>query len=135
MLGQVDEQQVRTLVAVVCERLAEIIPSSAYEVAVGGGVAIRIRALESPTVGVSWLTPVTLWQAQASVEDRLEFFLNAVAAKVQELLSTSGGRWPARFAEPRVLVDAERILVWWGGPSAVEAVVALRPIVRSEIGV
>src|ERR1700690_4675993 len=80
--------QIAALVAVSCDRLSDIVPSKQFDLAVEARSAIRFVGRGSREGSTSWLTPNAFWHAQAPVEARLEFFLDAVASTVQRLLST-----------------------------------------------
>jgi hypothetical protein len=118
-----------------CERLAEVLPADEFEVTVEHGKAVRILGKGSRYGNSLWLTPIVIWRSQLPVEDRMHLFLDAASRRVQKFVSGRHRRWPTMKAKPRVSIGEDRILVWWGGPGEGEADVALRPIMRSEIGI
>lgn len=130
-----NESQVESLVLALCERLAEVLPADEFEVTVEHGKAVRILGKGSRHGSSLWLTPITIWRSQLSVEQRLQLFLDATSRRVQKFVSRRNRPWPTMRAKSRVFIGEERILVWWGGESEEDAVVALRPISRREIGV
>lgn len=129
-----DEERVERLVAALCERLVEVFPKDRFEVTVDNRLAIRILGIGPNHGNIHWLVPMPLWAGQSPVEDKMQLFLDAAARQVQALLSKRGTRWPKAHARPKVLIGDDQILVWWGGPRESDAVIALRPIARSEIG-
>ena len=129
------EQQVGSLVAALCERLAEILPADEFEVTVEHGTAVRVLGRGARRGNSLWLTPIAIWRSQLPVEQRLQVFFEAASRRVQKFVSGPRRRWPTMTARPGVSIEEDRILVWWGGPSEADAVVAVRPIARKEIGV
>src|SRR4029077_9081273 len=129
-----DLDQMERLVGALCERLAEVLPRSQFEVMVEHGHAVRIRGLGERHGDTVWLTPMAVWRSRLAVEDRMQIFLEAASRRVQMFVSRCDRPWPTMTAKPRVSIDEDRILVWWGGPNEADAVVALRPIPRKEIG-
>jgi len=123
------------LVDALAERLAEVLPRTQFEVTVEHRSAVRIRGLGKRHGDTVWLTPVAVWNSPLPVEDRLQIFLDAASQRVQTFVSRPTKRWPTMKAKPKVSIEEDKILVWWGGPRETDAVVALRPILRKEIGV
>jgi hypothetical protein len=130
-----DLDHMERLVGALCERLAEVLPRSQFEVMVEHCHAIRIRGRGERRGDTVWITPVAVWRSGLAVEERLQIFLEAASGRVQKFVSRQNRPWPATMAKPKVSIDEDRIVVWWGGPSDADAVVALRPIYRKEIGV
>jgi hypothetical protein len=130
-----DEEQVERLVAALCERLAEVLPRDQFEVTVEHRYAVRIRGIGSRDGAIHWLSPMPLWRSRSPVEYRLQLFLDAASQGVQKFVSRRHRRWPTMTAKPKVSIGEDSILIWWGGASEEDAVVALRPIPRGEIGV
>jgi hypothetical protein len=132
-----DESQVEGLLRALCERLTEVLPADRFDVGVEHGMAVRILGKGSRHGDSLWLTPVVVWHSQLSVEDRLQLFLDQACRRLQSFVATGhAARWPTAAAEPRVSIDDDRILVSWGGTGEDEAPdVALRPILRSDIGI
>jgi hypothetical protein len=128
-----DRGQMERLVDALCERLAEVLPRKQFEVTVEHGHAVRIRGLGERNGDTVWLTPVAVWRSRLPVEERLRIFLEAASQRVQKFVSRRNSPWPTLTAKPRVSIGEDRILVWWGGASEADAVVALRPISRREI--
>jgi hypothetical protein len=130
-----DLDQMERLVGALCERLAEVLPRSHFEVMTEHGHAVRIRGLGERHGDTMWITPMAVWRSRLAVEDRLQIFLEAASGRVQKFVSRHNRPWPTMTAKPRVSIDEDRILVWWGGSSEADAVVTLRPIPRKDIGV
>lgn len=131
-----DNSEAESLVLALCERLGEVLPADEFEVTVEHGKAVRILGRGSRYGSSLWLTPIAIWRSQLPAEDRMQLFLEQACRRLQDFVSHGRkARWPARAAKPRVSIGEDRILVWWGGPGEDEADVALRPIVRSEIGI
>lgn len=130
-----DEEQVGRLVAALCERLDEVLPRNQFEVAVEHRYAVRIRGVGAYRGNTVWLSPTAVWCSPLPVQERLQIFLEAVGRHVQRFVSRRHKRWPTMSAKPRVSICEDRILMWWGGVKEEDAVVALRPILRREIGV
>lgn len=130
-----NERQMERLVAAFCERLAEVLPRNQFEVTVEHRHAVRIRGLGQRQGDTVWLTPIAVWRSRLPVEDRLRIFLEAASRRVQSFVSRHDRRWPTMAAEPRVSIEEDKILVWWGDPSEADPVVALRPIPRKQLGV
>lgn len=130
-----DEDQVLRLVAALCERLAEVLPRDQFEVTVEHRHAVRIRGVGSRIGDTQWLSPMPLWRSRSPVEHRLQLFLDAWSRGVQKFVSRRDRPWPTMTAKPKVSIGEDRILVWWGGASEMDADVALRPIPRREIEV
>ena len=129
-----DEAQVERLVAALCVRLAEVLPKDQFEVTVDHRHAVRILGIGSRYGAIHWLSPLPLWRSRSPVEHRLQLFLDAASRGVQKFVSRGGRPWPAMKATSKVSIGEDNILIWWGGVCATEAVVALRPIPRREIG-
>jgi hypothetical protein len=129
-----DEEQVERLVVALCERLAEVLPRDKFEVVVEHRHAIRIRGIGLRSGDTHWLSPLFLWRSESPVEYRLQLFLEPASRGVQEFVSRRYRPWPTTTAKSKISIGEENILIWWGGESNSDAVVALRPIVRSEIG-
>jgi hypothetical protein len=129
------EDPVEKLVALLCQRLVEILPEDEFQVTVDHRYAIRLQGIGRRHGNVMWLSPVVLRRARLPVDDWLQPFLENAARSLQRFLSDECGRpWPTRTAEPRVAITKQDIAIWWGGPCAADAQVALRPISREEIG-
>lgn len=133
--GSGDEDEVEQLVAALCSRLAEVLPRDRFEVTVEHRHAIRICGVGSRRGEVHWLSPIPLWRSRSPVEHRLRLFLEAAGSGLQRFVSRHDRPWPTATAESKVCIGQESIVIWWGGESEADAVVALRPILRSEIGV
>jgi len=133
--GSGGEDGVERLVAALCSRLAEVLPQDRFEVTVEHRQAVRIRGVGSRRGDVHWLSPMPLWRSRAPVEHRLQLFLEAASSGLQRFVSRHDGPWPSVTAKSKVSIGQESILIWWGGESETDAVVALRPILRREIGV
>jgi hypothetical protein len=129
------EDQVERLVAALCERLAEVLPRGKFDVTVEHRHAVRILGIGSRHGDTVVLSPMPLWRSQSPVEHRLQLFLDAASRQVQKFVSGRHRRWPTVTAKPKVSIEDDRILVWWGGESEDDAAVSLRPILRNEIGV
>ena len=129
------DDQVEKLVAVLCDRLVEVLPPSQFQITVEHRHALRICSIGSREGNIVWLSPRALWQSPAPIEYRLQIFLEGLSRRVQRFVSQRNRRWPTMTAKPKVVIDEDKILIWWGGASEAEAVVALRPILRSEIGI
>jgi len=129
-----DRDQMEKLVDALCERLVEVLPRKRFEVTVEYGHAVRIRGLGERNGDTVWLTPKAVWCSRLPVEDRLQIFLDVASRRVQKFVSRRNKPWPTLTAKPNVSIGEESILVWWGGASEANAVVALRPISRREIG-
>jgi hypothetical protein len=127
--------QVERLVDALCERLAEVLPPNRFEVTVDHRRAVRIRGLGKRKGDTVWLMPIAIWKSQLPAEDRLEIFLETAGRRVQRFVSRHNQPWPTMTAKTKVLIDEDTIVVWWGGVCRADAVVALRPISRKEIGV
>lgn len=129
-----DEQMAR-LVSTLCTRLAEVLPRNQFEVTIEHSDAIRIRGLGNRHGDTMWLTLGAVWRAQLPAEERLEILFRTVSRRVQSFVSRRNRPWPTKEARPGVLINEEKILVWWGGPCVTGAAVALRPILRRDIGI
>jgi hypothetical protein len=129
------EEQVESLVLALCERLAEVLPADKFEVTVEHGKAVRILGKGARYGNSLWLTPIAIWRSQLPVEQRLQLFLDQASRRVQTFVSDRHRRWPTMTAKPWVSIGEDWILVWWGGESKKDAVVALRPIARDELGI
>jgi hypothetical protein len=128
-----DEDQMERLVVALCERLAEVLPQNQFEVTVEHRHAIRIRGVGTRLGNTAWLSPITLWREPLPVEQRLQLFLDGASQRVQKFVGRRYRPWPTRTASPKVSIEEDRILVWWGGVGEADAVVALRPISLREI--
>lgn len=128
-----DEDQIERLVAALCERLSEVLPQNQFEVTVEHRHTIRIRGVGPRLGDTAWLSPITLWREPLPVEQRLQLFLHGASQRVQKFVGRRHRPWPTRTASPKVSIGEDRILLWWGGVSETDAVVALRPISRREI--
>lgn len=126
--------EIGPLMAALCDRLAEVLPQKQFEVTVEHRYALRIRGVGSRLGDTVWLSPIALWRSSAPADRRLQLFLEAVSRRVQKFVGRPNRPWPTGTANPKVSIDEDSILVWWGGVSEDEAVVALRPIPRQEIG-
>jgi hypothetical protein len=129
------ERQMERLVDALCKRLAEVLPQNRFEVTVEHRSAIRIRGLAERSGDTVWLTPVAIWRSGMPVENRLQIFLEAASRRVQNFVARHNRPWPSIAAKPKVSIDENNIFVWWGGSCRTDAVVALRPISRKELGV
>jgi hypothetical protein len=126
--------QVERLVTALCERLTEVLPKGQFDVTVEHRHAIRIRA--PGPADVIWLSPMFLWRSRSPVDHRLQLFLDQFSQRIQSFVSHSQKRrWPGPTAKPGVAIEKDTIMVWWGGAHHADAIVALRPISREEIGV
>ena len=133
--GNDDLEPVERLVDALCERLAEVLPKSRFEVMVEHRHAVRVRGLGERRGDTVWITPIALWRSQLSVDERLQIFFEAASRRVQEFVSRVDRPWPTAAAKPGVSIDKDKIRVWWGDPIEVDATaVALRPIYRSCVG-
>ena len=128
------EQQIEMLVDVLCKRLAEVLPRNRFEVRVENH-AVRICGLAERRGDTIWVTPIAIWKSELPVEDRLQIFLETASRHVQNFVSRHDRPWPTKTAKPRVSIDEDNIFVWWGGLCRTDAVAALHPISRKEIGV
>lgn len=134
-MSPTDEDQAERLVTALCVRLAEVLPRDRFEVTVEHRHAVRISGVGSRRGSTQWLSPLFLWRSRSSVEHRLQLFLDAAVRDVQKFVSQRNRRWPTMTAEPKVFVGEDNILMWWGGERETDAIIALRPISREEIGV
>jgi hypothetical protein len=115
--------------------LAEVLPRDQFEVTVEHRHGVRIRGVGTRHGDTVWLSPMALWSSRSPVEHRLQLFLDAASRDVQKFVSRRNRPWPTITAKPKVSIGEDSILMWWGGASEADAVVALRPIPRREIGV
>lgn len=130
-----DEDKMVQLVTAFCERLAEVLPKNQFDVNIEHRHLIRIRGKGARLGDTVWLSPISLCRSPLQAEEWLQLFLDAAARRVQKFVGRRHKPWPSTTAKPKVSIDKDRILVWWGGISEEDAVVALRPMQRKEIGV
>lgn len=62
---------------------------------------------------------MAVWRSRLAVEDRLGVVLEAASRRVQKLVSRHNRPWPTVTAKPRVSIDEDSILVWYGGVARV----------------
>lgn len=122
--------------AVLCERLEEVLPRDKVEVTVEHGRAIRLRGVGARHGATMWLSPMALWRSSQllGMDERLQLFLDEACQQIQNFLSHGpAGRWPTVEARPKVAIGREQINVWWGGSRQADAEVMLRSISRQDI--
>jgi hypothetical protein len=123
------------------DRLAEVLPADEYTVSVEGPVLEVTGAPANSSVGVPGLlllergTPEEkLTRVYAEWAESLGGMIAAAHRQSPAATAMRRARFPGTFFDPHVLVSDETIDVWWGGADPEEALVRLRPIPRSEIG-
>jgi hypothetical protein len=129
------EGEVERLVVALSVRLSEVLPAGQFEVAVDQRLAIRLCGVGANRSRTVWLSPMTFWRSRMSAEERLRLFLQAASQRIQKFVSVEGRRWPTATAQPHISITDDEIHIWWGGENEGDATVALRPIVRAEIGI
>jgi hypothetical protein len=123
------------------DRLAEVLPADEYTVSVNGPVLDVKGARGNSSAGVPGMlllergTPEEkLTRTYASWAESLRGMIAGAHRQSPAATAMHRARFPAAFFDPHVLVTDETIGVWWGGADPEEALVRLRPIPRSEIG-
>jgi hypothetical protein len=123
------------------DRLADVLPSDEYTVSVNGPMLDVKGAQGHGSAGM----PGMLLLERGTPEDKLARAYMAAAESLRGIIvgtqrqgpvatATSRARFPGAFFDPHVLVTDATIEVWWGGADPDGALVRLRPIPRSEIG-
>jgi hypothetical protein len=123
------------------DRLAELLPADEYTVSVKGPVLDVKGARGNSLAGM----PGMLLLERGTPEEKLTRVYAEWAESLREMIAgahrqspaataISRARLPGAFFDPHILVTDETIDVWWGGADPEEALVRLRPIPRSEIG-
>ncbi len=123
------------------DRLADVLPADEYTVSVNGAM---LDVKGAPGHSSAGMPGMLLLERGTSEEKLTRVFLEEatslrsiiMAAHRQSPAATamSRARFPEAFFDPHVLVTDATIEVWWGGEDPDGALVRLRPIPRSEIG-
>jgi hypothetical protein len=113
------------------ERLREVLPEDGYTVEVNGPVLDVTRAQGGSftgMLGVGLIEPGT-------PEEKLTRLYTDAARSLRHLVTKPyRERLPGSGSDPHVVVTDTAIELWWGAADPADALVRLRPIPRSEIG-
>jgi hypothetical protein len=124
----------RALITALATRTEELLPQEDFVVTTDGKV-IRVMGTGQFHGKANILMPVFFLRVPLPMDQRLDALFESYGRRLQEFLSMAYGRpWPTVEARASHTVTNEKISVWWGGPSELEAVEHIRPIVRNDIG-
>jgi hypothetical protein len=123
------------------DRLVEVLPSEDYTVEVKGPLLDVKGARGDSLAGI----PGALLLERGTPEQKLTRVFTEAAESLREMIAAahrqspgdtamSRARLPGVFFDAHVVVTDATIEVWWGGANPDDALVRLRPIPRSEIG-
>jgi hypothetical protein len=121
------------------DRLREVLPSDEFTIEVRGPV------LDVKSVRGYSATGMLLLAERGAPEEKLARVFMEEASSLRAIITRASrqgsaddpakeARLPAAFFDPHVAVTDSAIDIWWGGADAEQALVRLRPIARSEIG-
>jgi hypothetical protein len=121
------------------DRLREVLPSDEFTIEVRGPV------LDVKSVRGYSATGMLLLAERGTPEEQLAHVFMEEASSLRSIItrasrqgseadSANDALLPATFFDPHVAITDSAIEVWWGGADAEQALVKLRPIARSEIG-
>jgi len=127
-------REAERLTSAIGERLAEVLPDGEFRLNIDHTL-ISIDGLGARCGSGYSATPALFWYLPLTASRRLEVMFQSQTRELQRFLSTvRGAPWPGPGACPQVHVTSDEIRAWWGGASEADAIVRLRPIVRSELG-
>jgi hypothetical protein len=121
------------------DRLREVLPSDEFTIEVRGPM-LDVKSVRGYSAAGMLLLP-----QRGTPEDKLAHALMGEASSLRGIITRASrqgseddpakeARLPAAFFDPHVAVTDSAIDIWWGGADAERALVRLRPIARSEIG-
>ena len=113
--------------------MPEVLPASDFDVTAGHASVAVVALLSRDASTVS--TPAIMLGMPGTAEERLERAYLTCAKGLQEFVSEVQGQpWPARGATAHVRAGPDQVDVWSSVGNAADAVVQLRPVPRTELG-